>query len=147
MTNTFKSKKKKKKFIAEDEHKDEGEGKEDREVGAANEDNEGDDIEEDEEDEEESDEESLADDEVEQDAAVDDKLDDDKMDEDREECAAEELEQMREQVEEELAINCSLLKGPRLAIQRVMLIVRCTHYSSTHQRALKQYCIRKEVSP
>lgn len=146
MTNKFKSKKKKKKTIAEDEHEDEGEGEEDREDGAE-EDDEGDDIEEDQEDEEESDEESLVDDEVEQDAAVDDESDDDEVDEDREECAAEELEQMREQVEEELTIDRSLLKGPRLAIQRVMLIARRTHYSSARQCALKQYCVRKEVPP
>ncbi|EIM85164.1 uncharacterized protein STEHIDRAFT_34859, partial [Stereum hirsutum FP-91666 SS1] len=103
------------------------------------------DAEEDLEDDEQSEEEDLEDDEHEQERAMDDESDDGEVDEDREEYDEIEMEEMRELIEDELNLDRRVLKSPRLAIQRIKLIARRTHFSSTRRRALRQYCVQKKV--
>lgn len=102
-------------------------------------------MEEDLEDDEQSEEEDLEDDEHEQERATDDESDDGEVDEDREEFDEIEMEEMRELIEDELNLDQRVLKSPCLAIQRIKLIARRTHFSSTRRGALKQYCVQKKV--
>lgn len=131
---TFNLKKKKKNEIDGDGDDDENEGGDDES-----------DAEQDLEEEEESEEEDLEEDDDEPDRATDDESDDGEVDEDREECDEREMEEIRDLVEEELNLNHRVLKGPHLAIQRIKLIARRTHFSSTRRRALRQYCVQKKV--
>lgn len=129
MVSTFKSKKKK---TAEDEE-EATEGVDD------------DEDEEDQDDEEGSEDDEEGDEDDEADGDGDDDDDDEEVDEDREACDEEEMEKVRGEVEAELQLDRSALKPARLALQRLSIIARRVHYSSSHRRALKQYCVQKKV--